>query len=117
MNDLRGHFRPEFLNRLDEILMFKPLTKENLSRIVELLITSLRSRLADKTLSLAITEKAKELIIARGYDPLYGARPLKRYLQSAVETLLAKTILASDPAPGSTLKVDASDGELNVTVE
>ena len=117
MNELKGVFRPEFLNRLDEILMFKPLTKENLSRIVELLITSLRSRLADKTLSLAITEKAKELIIARGYDPLYGARPLKRYLQSAVETLLAKTILASDPAPGSTLKVDASDGELNVTVE
>ncbi len=117
MNKLKGAFRPEFLNRLDEILMFKPLTKENLSRIVELLITSLRSRLADKTLSLAITEKAKELIIARGYDPLYGARPLKRYLQSAVETLLAKTILASDPAPGSTLKVDASDGELNVTVE
>ena len=117
MNELKGAFRPEFLNRLDEILMFKPLTKENLSRIVELLITSLRSRLADKTLSLAITEKAKELIIARGYDPLYGARPLKRYLQSAVETLLAKTILASDPAPGSTLKVDASDGELNVTVE
>ena len=117
MNELKGAFRPEFLNRLDEILMFKPLTKENLSRIVELLITSLRSRLADKTLSLAITEKAKELIIARGYDPLYGARPLKRYLQSAVETLLAKTILASDPAPGSTLKVDASDGELNVTVD
>ena len=117
MNELKGAFRPEFLNRLDEILMFKPLTKENLSRIVELLITSLRSRLADKTLSLAITDKAKELIIARGYDPLYGARPLKRYLQSAVETLLAKTILASDPAPGSTLKVDASDGELNVTVE
>ncbi len=117
MNELKGAFRPEFLNRLDEILMFKPLTKENLSRIVELLITSLRSRLADKTLSLAITEKAKELIIARGYDPLYGARPLKRYLQSAVETLLAKTILTSDPAPGSTLKVDAPEGELTVTVE
>ena len=111
---LRSSFRPEFLNRLDEIILFKPLTKENLTGIVDILTESLRRRLADKELNLVLTDKAKSLIIERGYDPLYGARPLKRYLQSAVETLLARTILEGDLHEGDTLVVDEENGELTV---
>ena len=113
MNDLRGHFRPEFLNRLDEIIMFKPLTKENLSGIIDILMEGLKKRLADKTLRLEVTDAAKSLIIERGFDPIYGARPLKRYLQSAAETLIAKEILRGDLAAGSTLVLDAENGELS----
>ncbi len=113
MGELRRAFRPEFLNRLDEIIMFKPLTKENLSGIIDILMEGLKKRLADKTLKLEVTDAAKGLIIERGFDPIYGARPLKRYLQSAAETLIAKEILRGDLAAGSTLVLDAENGELS----
>ena len=113
MGELRRTFRPEFLNRLDEIIMFKPLTKENLSGIIDILMEGLKKRLADKTLRLEVTDAAKSLIIERGFDPIYGARPLKRYLQSAAETLIAKEILRGDLAAGSTLLLDAENGELS----
>ena len=113
MGELRRAFRPEFLNRLDEIIMFKPLTKENLNGIIEILMQGLRKRMADKTLKLEVTDAAKSLIIERGFDPIYGARPLKRYLQSAAETLIAKEILRGDLAAGSTLVLDAENGELS----
>ena len=112
MAELRRSFRPEFLNRLDEIILFKPLTKENLNSIVDLLITSLRKRLADRDLDLVLTDDAKQFIIDRGYDPLYGARPLRRVLQSSVETLVARTILRGDLSAGSTITVDVQDGAL-----
>ena len=112
MGELRRAFRPEFLNRLDEIILFKPLTKENLNGIIEILMQGLRKRMADKTLKLDVTDAAKSLIIERGFDPIYGARPLKRYLQSAAETLIAKVILRGDLPAGSTLVLDAENGEL-----
>ena len=112
MAELRRSFRPEFLNRLDEIILFKPLTKENLTNIVDLLVESLRKRLQDRDLDLVLTDEAKQLIIDRGYDPLYGARPLRRVLQSSVETLVARTILRGDISAGSTITVDVQDGEL-----
>ena len=113
MGELRRAFRPEFLNRLDEIILFKPLTKENLSGIIDILMEGLKKRLADKTLKLEVTDAAKSLIIERGFDPIYGARPLKRYLQSAAETLIAKEILRGDLAAGSTLVLDTENGELS----
>ena len=112
MGELRRAFRPEFLNRLDEIILFKPLTKENLNGIIEILMQGLRKRMADKTLKLDVTDAAKSLIIERGFDPISGARPLKRYLQSAAETLIAKEILRGDLPAGSTLVLDAENGEL-----
>ena len=112
MGELHRAFRPEFLNRLDETILFKPLTKDNLTGIIDIMVSSLRERLADKSLSLEITDNAKQLIIERGYDPLYGARPLRRYLQSSVETLLARAILSGDLAAGSTLTVDVENDEL-----
>ena len=110
--ELRRAFRPEFLNRLDEILMFRPLTRDNLSHIIDNLVAALRSRLADRTLNLEMTDAAKALIIENGYDPVYGARPLKRYLQSHAETLIARTILSGDLHAGDTLVVDAENGAL-----
>ncbi len=110
--ELRRSFRPEFLNRLDEILFFHPLTREDLTRIIDILLSSLQQRLADKTLKLELTDAARELVIDKGFDPAFGARPLKRYLQSKVETLAAKKILQSDLEPGSTITVDAVNGEL-----
>ncbi len=112
MQELRGVFRPELLNRLDEIILFKPLTRENLSKIIDVLLQSLRQRLADKLLKLELTDAAKTLIIDRGYDPVYGARPLKRYLQNVAETLIAKTILKGELPAGSTLLLDVEAGEL-----
>ena len=110
--ELRRAFRPEFLNRLDETILFKPLTKDNLDGIIEIMVASLRKRLAERSLSLELTPAAKALIIERGYDPLYGARPLRRYLQSSVETLIARRILSGELAPESTITVDAENGEL-----
>ena len=110
--ELRRAFRPEFLNRLDETIFFRPLTRENLDGIIDIMIASLRDRLAERSLHLELTEAAKSLIIERGYDPLYGARPLRRTLQSSVETLLARTILSGDLAEGATITVDAENGEL-----
>ena len=112
MGELRRAFRPEFLNRLDETIMFHPLTKANLSGIIDIMVESLRKRLADRALKLEITDAAKQLIISRGYDPLYGARPLRRYLQASVETLIARTILSGELSAGATITVDAVDGEL-----
>ena len=110
--ELRRAFRPEFLNRLDETILFKPLTKENLDGIIEIMVASLRKRLAERSLSLELTPEAKALIIERGYDPLYGARPLRRYLQSSVETLIARRILSGELESESTITVDAENGEL-----
>ena len=112
MGELHRAFRPEFLNRLDETILFKPLTKDNLTGIIDIMVEGLRKRLADRSLELCITDRAKELIIERGYDPLYGARPLRRYLQSSVETLLARAILSGNLAAGSTLTVDVENDEL-----
>ena len=112
MAELRQSFRPEFLNRLDEITFFKPLTKDNLSGIIDIMLESLRKRLEEKTLGLEVTEKAKELIIKRGYDPVYGARPLRRYIQTSLETLIARKILSGDFPADSTITVDAENGEL-----
>ena len=112
MGELHRAFRPEFLNRLDETILFKPLTKDNLTGIIDIMVEGLRKRLADRSLKLCITDRAKELIIERGYDPLYGARPLRRYLQSSVETLLARAILSGDLPAGSTLTVDVENDEL-----
>ena len=112
MGELRRAFRPEFLNRLDETILFRPLTKANLTGIIDIMVEGLKKRLADRSLKLCLTDRAKELIIERGYDPLYGARPLRRYLQSRVETLLARAILSGTPAAGSTLTVDVENNEL-----
>ena len=112
MAQLRRSFRPEFLNRLDEIILFKPLTRENLTGIIDILMQGLKGRLAEKLLKLEVTEEAKRLLIDRGYDPIYGARPLKRYLQSAAETLIAKEILRGELSAGSTLRLDVQGGEL-----
>ncbi len=114
---LKQSFRPEFLNRLDEIVYYKPLTKANITGIIDLLIKSLAHRIEERRLHLEVTDAAKDVIIEGGYDPVYGARPLKRYLQSKVETLLAKKILESDLEPNSTLIVDAKDGALTVNVK
>ena len=109
MSDLRAHFRPEFLNRLDEVILFKPLTKENIGSIVDLCIADLNKRLADRELSIELTDTAKTFITENGYDPVYGARPLKRYLQKNVETLAAKIILSDGVKEGSTIVIDLSE--------
>ena len=115
-NLLRRSFRPEFLNRLDEIVFYKPLTRDNITGIVDLMVESLAKRLEEKQLSLELTPRAKDVIIDKGFDPAFGARPLRRYIQRTVETLVAKAILADDPLPGATLVVDAPQGEqLTVT--
>ncbi len=111
---LKHQFRPEFLNRLDEIILFKPLTKEEIAKIVDLLIAALQHRLSDKQLKLNVTDSARKFIAEGGYDPVYGARPLKRFVQHNVETLIARKILQSDLAPDTTLTVDVKDGELVV---
>ena len=109
---LHQAFRPEFLNRLDETILFRPLTKDNLNGIIDIMVEGLRARLSDRSLTLTITDEAKSVIIERGFDPLYGARPLRRYLQSSVETLLARTILSGELRAGDTLTVDVQNGEL-----
>ena len=112
-NELRIHFRPEFLNRLDEVIMFKPLTKENIGGIVDLLLKDLNKRLADRQLTIDLTDEAKQYVIDHGYDPVYGARPLKRFLQQNVETLAARIILGSEIHEGSTIVIETgADGEL-----
>ena len=117
MNDLRGHFRPEFLNRLDEIILFKPLTKDNIGGIVDLMVKELSNRLAAQELSLELTDAARTQVIENGYDPVYGARPLKRYLQNYVETLAAKKILSGDVHAGDTLVLDVKDGEFVINTK
>ena len=112
MNELRAHFRPEFLNRLDEIIMFKPLTKQNVHAIIDLLIADVNRRLEDKELSIELTDAAKDFVVEGGYEPMYGARPLKRYLQKYVETLAAKLILEGNVGRGDIIVIDVSDGNL-----
>ena len=111
---LHRTFRPEFLNRLDDIVFYKPLTKDNMYRIIDLLTKSLADRMAEKQLHLEITDEAKNYIISHSYDPAFGARPIKRYLQSHVETLIARTIIAGELTEGETVTVDVKDGELTV---
>ena len=112
MNDLRAHFRPEFLNRLDETIMFKPLTKDNIYDIIDLLVADVNKRLADREIQIKLTEEAKKMIVDGGYDPNYGARPLKRYLQKNVETLAAKLMLQGDIGTGDTIVIDVENGKL-----
>ena len=117
MNDLRAHFRPEFLNRLDETILFKPLTKNNIGSIIDLLVADINKRLADKELVVALSDTAKQFIVDNGYDPVYGARPLKRYLQKHVETLAARLILSDGVHTGDTIRIDVVDGKLNASAE
>ena len=112
---LKTHFRPEFLNRIDEIVYYKPLTRTEIAEIVNLMVKALNERLAEKQLKVELTDAAMEALINRGFDPVYGARPLKRYLQSHIETLLARRIIAADVEPGSALKVDLDEnGEFTI---
>ncbi|MDL2295308.1 ATP-dependent chaperone ClpB [Lachnospiraceae bacterium OttesenSCG-928-E19] len=116
INELRLHFRPEFLNRLDEVIMFKPLTKENIYAIIDLLIEDVNKRLADKELAVRLTDRAKDFVAERGYEPMYGARPLKRYLQKNVETLAAKMILTGEVGRGDVITIDVVNDELGGAV-
>ena len=112
MKDLRASFRPEFLNRLDEIIMFKPLTKDNIGHIVDLLMADLNRRLKDQEITLELTPEAKDYVIEGGYDPVYGARPLKRFLQKNVETLAAREILSGEVLEGDVIRMDIKEGKL-----
>ncbi len=116
MSVVRGHFRPEFLNRLDEIILFKPLTKENIGNIITLMMADLNKRLADRELSVKLTDTAAAFVVAHGYDPIYGARPLKRFLQKHVETLSAKLILSDEVKMGDTITIDVENGKLTAKV-
>ena len=117
MEDLQGHFRPEFLNRLDEIIMFKPLSKENIGGIIRLLMDDLNKRLSDREIKVALSLEAEHFVVEHGYDPVYGARPLKRFLQKHVETLSAKLILEDQVRQGDTILIDVKDGALTASVQ
>ena len=117
MNELRGHFRPEFLNRLDEIIMFKPLTKDNIGNIINLLMNDLNKRLTDREITVELSDSARQFIVDHGYDPIYGARPLKRFLQKHVETLSAKLILADEVREGDTILIDTEGDKLTARVK
>ena len=117
MEDLRAHFRPEFLNRLDETILFKPLTKENIGGIVHLIIADLNRRLADRELKVELTPEAEQFIVDNAYDPVYGARPLKRYIQKYVETLSAKLILADQVETNDTILIDVEGDKLTARVK
>ena len=114
---MRNHFRPEFLNRLDETILFKPLTKENIGGIIKLIIADLNRRLSDKELTVELTPQAQSYIVDNAYDPVYGARPLKRFIQKHVETLSAKLILADQVEEGDTILIDLQDGKLTALVK
>ena len=114
MNELRGHFRPEFLNRLDEIILFKPLTKNNIGNIIDLMMADVNKRLEDKELTIELTDAAKAYIVEHGYDPVYGARPLKRFLQKNVETMAARFILGGEVHAGSVMVVDTDGNGLTI---
>ena len=110
MQELRAHFRPEFLNRLDETILFKPLTRDNISHIVDLMVADVNKRLEEKELTIRLTDEAKQFVVDHGYDPVYGARPLKRFLQKHVETLAARLILGGNVGAGDTIWLDV-EGE------
>jgi ATP-dependent Clp protease ATP-binding subunit ClpB len=117
MNELKASFRPEFLNRLDEIVLFKPLTKDNIFHIIDLMIVDLNKRIEDKEIKIRLTDKAKDYIVERSYDPVYGARPLKRFLQKNVETLSARLILSDQVLPGDTIVIDDENQKLIAVVQ
>ena len=117
MNQLRGHFRPEFLNRLDEIIMFKPLTKADITKIIDLLVRDVNKRLVEREVAIELTDAAKAYVVEQGYEPMYGARPLKRYLQKHVETLAAKMILGGNVGRCDVIVIDAADGKLDASVK
>ena len=117
MEELQGHFRPEFLNRLDEIIMFKPLTKDNIGNIIKLMMNDLNKRLEDREIQVALMPEAESFIIEHGYDPIYGARPLKRFLQKHVETLSAKLILQDAVDAGDTIEIGVADDKLEAHVK
>ena len=114
---LKQSFRPEFLNRLDEIVFYKPLMKDEITKILDLIIDKLAERLKEKELKLELTDRAKSFIIENGYDPVYGARPLKRYVQHNVETMVAKTIIAGDIEPDDTLLIDSDSETLFIQIK
>ena len=116
MDELRASFRPEFINRLDEIIMFKPLTKENISDIINLMIADVNKRLKERDITIQVTQGAKDYIVQRAYDPVYGARPLKRYLQKNVETLSARLILSDQASSGDTIIIDQGEDGLTARV-
>ncbi len=117
MNELRAHFRPEFLNRLDEIVMFKPLTKNNICGIIDLLLKDVNARLSERELCVELSGEGKRYVVEGGFDPMYGARPLKRYLQKHVETLAARLILGGNVSRGDTILIDVAGGELRADVK
>ncbi len=114
IKDLRSHFRPEFLNRVDEIVLFKPLTVKEITKIVDLLLNEVRSRLKDRNIKIEITDKAKKFIANSGYDPVYGARPLKRYIQRELETRIGRSLIADEVSDGSLISIDIKDGALSI---
>ena len=116
MDELRAHFRPEFLNRLDETILFKPLTSDNIGNILDLMVKELNGRLSDREIFVELTKEAKELIIKNAYDPVYGARPLRRYLQKNVETLSARLILSDKVNSRDTIVIDKVDDALTAYV-
>ena len=116
MNLLHAHFRPEFLNRLDEIILFKPLTKANITGIIDLIIADLNKRLEDRQITIRLTDEAKSFVADEAYDPSYGARPIKRYIQKHVETLSARLILQGQVEEGDTIEIGVADGKLEAHV-
>jgi ATP-dependent Clp protease ATP-binding subunit ClpB len=116
MIELRRHFRPEFLNRIDEVVLFKPLQSEEIRRIVDLLLVGLRQRLADRRIAIDVSDEAKALLGTRGYDPIYGARPLKRYIQRELETRIGRKLIAGEIADGATIQVDVAEGAIAIRV-
>ena len=117
MNQVKTHFRPEFINRLDEIIMFKPLTKSNIGRIVDLQLAELNARMDDRQIKVVLTDQARDFIIDHGYEPAYGARPLKRYIQKTVETLVARIILQGQIDMGDSIKISVKDDQLSAEKE
>jgi len=117
MGELRRHFRPEFLNRVDDIVLFRPLVLEEIKKIVDLQTEDLRKRLADRHIHLELTEAAKELVARQGFDPVYGARPLKRYLQHELESKIGRALIAGEVHDGAVLKVDLKGGQMTVEIE
>jgi ATP-dependent Clp protease ATP-binding subunit ClpB len=117
MEELKAHFRPEFLNRLDETILFKPLSRENIGGIIKLIIADLNRRLSDRELTVELSKEAEDFIVERAYDPVYGARPLKRYIQKYVETLSAKLILGDEVEQGDTILIDVEDGQITAKVK
>jgi ATP-dependent Clp protease ATP-binding subunit ClpB len=117
LREMRQHFRPEFLNRVDDIVLFKPLTMDEIKRIVDLLTAELRKRLADRDMQLVLTDAAREFIARKGFDPVYGARPLRRFLQHELETRIGRALIAGDVAEGATIRVDVREGALMTAIE